>query len=169
MFVNLAGIGFDAAIAARFALSARRGFLRYCTIAATEIGRFKPREYTLAVGGDEQRHRAWMIVIANARQYGNGAVIAPNARPDDGRLDVVIVHDQPVWRVLWRTPHLFRGTLTERHGVTFRRVEALTIAGEAPLRFHVDGEVFEGADTLRVAIRAAVLPVKVPRAYSTNR
>jgi YegS/Rv2252/BmrU family lipid kinase len=169
MFVNLAGIGFDAAIAARFAVSARRGFLRYCTIALSEIGRYRPARYTLRLGPETREYRAWMIVVANARQYGNGAVIAPLARPDDGRLDLVIVHDQPAWRVLVRAGHLFRGTLTERTGVSFLQVESLTIAGEAPLLCHVDGEIVQGGTAVNVSIHAAALPLKVPAAYSTNR
>jgi YegS/Rv2252/BmrU family lipid kinase len=168
-FVNLAGIGFDAAIAARFAASARRGFVRYLTIAAAEIGRYRPKRYTLRIGGRVEEHRAWMIVLANARQYGNGAVIAPRARPDDGRLDLVIVHDQPVWRVLVRAPRLFRGTLNERDGVSFRLIDAATVAGEEPLAFHVDGEPVEGGRSLEASVHAAALPVKVPAAYSTKR
>jgi YegS/Rv2252/BmrU family lipid kinase len=169
LFVNLAGIGFDAAIAARFAVSARRGFMRYCTIAAVEMGRYTPRSYTLSIAGRDERQRAWMIVLANARQYGNGAVIAPGARPDDGRLDLVVVHDQPVWRVLMRAPRLFRGTLNERDGVSFRQIISATIAGDEPLGVHVDGEPVKAGLTLEASIHAAALAVKVPAAYSTKR
>jgi diacylglycerol kinase (ATP) len=49
------------------------------------------------------------VAIANGRQYGNGAVIAPHARLDDGRLDVVIVRDRARMRVLLELPVVFAG------------------------------------------------------------
>ena len=60
-------------------------------IGAREILRYRAREYTIRVGAETWQERALVIVCANARQYGGGAVVAPTARPDDGQLDVVTV------------------------------------------------------------------------------
>ena len=120
LFVNLAGIGLDAHVAALF--NARRrpapGTLPYLAIGTREILHYRAREYTIRVGSETWRERALVIVCANARQYGGGAVVAPTARPDDGQLEVVTVATRPPLLALRDALHLFRGTLDRAPGVT---------------------------------------------------
>ena len=59
-----------------------------------------------------------VMAIANARQYGNGALIAPEAQLDDGKLDIVVVDHRPAWRVLMHAPRLFSGTVAQVPGVS---------------------------------------------------
>ena len=120
LFVNLAGIGLDAQVAALFNARAgrRRGLWPYVAIGAREILRYRAREYTIRVGAETWQERALVIVCANARQYGGGAVVAPTARPDDGQLDVVTVATRPPLLALRDALHLFRGTLDRAPGVT---------------------------------------------------
>src|SRR6185312_15844992 len=61
--------------------------------------------------------RPLLIAIANSRQYGNGALIAPGALLDDGKLDLVVVNDMPAWRVLMHAPKMFAGTVARVRGV----------------------------------------------------
>ena len=98
LFVNLAGIGLDAAgrrAVQRPARPAGGGSGPYVAIGAREILRYRAREYTIRVGAETWQERALVIICANARQYGGGAVVAPTARPDDGQLDVVTVATRP--------------------------------------------------------------------------
>jgi len=93
LFFNVAGVGLDAQVAHRFAqrTTRRRGFLRYVAMTASEMARYRADQYTIVVGDETLRVRPLLIAIANGRQYGNGALIAPSARLDDGRLDLVVV------------------------------------------------------------------------------
>ncbi len=68
-FMNMAGVGFDAAVSARFAAGKRRGFVRYLSIAATGMRSYRPARYDVAVDGVTTSVVAWMIVLANSRQY----------------------------------------------------------------------------------------------------
>lgn len=164
LFVNLAGIGLDAHIAALFNARGgrRRGLLPYLAIGTREILRYRAREYTIRVGSETWQERALVIVCANARQYGGGAVVAPTARPDDGQLEVVTVATRPPLVALRDALHLFRGTLDRAPGVTTRRTPAVEISGSEPIPFHVDGEAVTGGPVLTVRIRPAVLRVRVP-------
>ena len=79
LFVNLAGLGFDAHVAARFASlhRSRRGFLRYAVIVFQELRRYQGAGYEMSCDGDQaSTHRAFLISFANGRQWGNGAIIA---------------------------------------------------------------------------------------------
>jgi len=82
LFFNLAGVGLDARIAHQFAATGlvRRGFRRYLEIASNEIFRRTKHEYAITVDGELRRSHVLLVAIANGRQYGNGALIAPTAR-----------------------------------------------------------------------------------------
>jgi YegS/Rv2252/BmrU family lipid kinase len=164
LFVNLCGIGLDAQVAARFnARGARpRGLWPYVAIGVREVLRYRARDYAIRVGAETWHERALIIVCANARQYGGGAVVSPAARPDDGQLDLVVVAARPPLVALRDALHLFRGTLDRAPGVRTARMPAVEIAGREPILFHVDGEAVTGGPVLSVRVRPAVLRVRVP-------
>ena len=161
LFFNIAGIGLDARVALRFAEGGlqRRGFARYLEIAAREVAFFKPHEYALTANGRDLRVRPLLIAIANARQYGNGALIAPDAQLDDGQLDLVVVDYMPAWRVLMHAPKLFAGTVAQVPGVSITRTSALGIASDAALVYHVDGEPHVGGQCVSARIYSRALRV----------
>ena len=103
-----------------------------------------------------------MVALPNSRQYGNGAVIAPNARVDDGRLDLVLVEARHPLASLWQARRLFTGGLPQAPGVLTRPVEHVTISSDRPIRFHVDGEVGDSESTLTGRVHRAALRVRVP-------
>ena len=165
LFFNIAGIGLDARIAHRFAATGlvRRGFARYLEIGLQEIVAFTPDDHTVAVDGEIIRERTLLIAIANARQYGNGALIAPDARIDDGRLDVVIVKARPALSALLQVPRVFMGQIARVRGVTIRTATAVEITSARPVVYHVDGEPFVGGASITARIRPNALTVRVRR------
>jgi YegS/Rv2252/BmrU family lipid kinase len=163
LFVNLCGIGLDAAVAAHFnRRRGRRGMLPYVALGVREILRYRAREYTLRAGAETWQERALLVVCANARQYGGGAVVAPTAQPDDGHLDIVTVAERPPLAALRDALHLFRQTLDRAPGVSTRRAPAVEITASEPILFHVDGEAVTGGTRVTVQIRPAALRVRVP-------
>jgi YegS/Rv2252/BmrU family lipid kinase len=163
LFFNLAGIGLDARIAHQFAATGlvRRGFRRYLEIAGSEIFARARHEYEIAIDGQRRRSQALLVAIANGRQYGNGALIAPHARIDDGKLDVVVVDDRSPWGVLRHAPTLFRGRLGEVPGVTMTSASRVEITASEPLIYHVDGEPCAGGSVVSARIRPSALRVRV--------
>jgi len=90
VFVSLAGIGFDGLVAAKYANTKIRGFLSYLRIATEEYQKYKPKKYKIDINGKTINQRALFIIFANSNQFGYNAPIAPEARVNDGLLDVVI-------------------------------------------------------------------------------
>jgi YegS/Rv2252/BmrU family lipid kinase len=161
LFFNVAGVGLDADVAHRFAASghARRGMAMYVVQSTAALVSYRATPMTLAVDGAAREVRPLLIAFANARQYGNGALIAPEARVDDGRLDVVVVDDRPLPGILWRVPALFRGKLATVPGVSMEKALAAQVTAPGTIRYHVDGEPCEAARTLTAAARAGALLV----------
>ena len=166
LFFNVAGVGLDARIAGRLAVAgARRGLAGYVQATTAELLRYRAQAYSICIGGggaSEILHEtALFIAIANSRQYGVGAQIAPHARLDDGRLELVVVRRQSVVRLIGRLPALFRGTLREGDGLVMRGTTDEQRASDQPVSFHVDGEPGDDAKTLQIRIHPHALSVRV--------
>lgn len=161
LFFNIAGLGLDAQVARRFAEGGlqRRGFVRYLELAAREVVSFVPLEYAVSADGHHLVVRPLLIAIANARQYGNGALIAPGAVLDDGKLDIVVVDNRPVWQVLMQAPKLFAGTVAQVPGVSTTRATSVAISADAALVYHVDGEPYVGGHLVKGSVHPRALRV----------
>jgi diacylglycerol kinase (ATP) len=164
LFFNIAGIGLDARVTHRFAANGlvRRGFLRYIEIAAQELFTFKSEVHTIVTDGASIRVNAMIIAIANARQYGNGALIAPAARLNDGRLDVVVIEGRSPFAALLHAPRLFTGQITGVRGVTHLHAQDIAVSSAGPMIYHVDGEPFIGGASITARSRPGALRVMVP-------
>lgn len=162
LFVNVAGIGIDAYIAARFndPGNVTRGLLGYARITGRALFTYTPADYRIvadSVDGARLATRAVIVSIANGAQYGNNARIAPGARFDDGMLDLVVVEETARWRTLAQIPKLFRGTAALVPGCTITRIRRATIECEAPMTYHVDGEPVAGGTRLEVRVHPGAL------------
>jgi diacylglycerol kinase (ATP) len=171
LFFNVAGVGFDARIADRLAApGARRGLLGYIVATLGELRSYEPGRYSIhnafdvegkALAPDIVDHPALFIALANSRQYGNGAQIAPKALLDDGMIEIVVVEPQSGLSIMRQVPSFFRGTLREGPGLLMRSASSMDIACSHPIRFHVDGEPRQGPELISLKTRRSVLTVKV--------
>lgn len=168
LFFNAAGIGFDAHVTAMFnnRPKGRRGLRSYVTIAARELFSYRPEEYTITADGETRHYPALLIALANSRQYGNGAVVAPTADLSDGRLDLVVIQSRLSLRALWEARRLFNGTIAKSANVEMRRITQATITGKRSLRLHVDGEPIPTTETsLTVRTHPLALRVRVGKVH----
>jgi diacylglycerol kinase (ATP) len=173
LFFNVAGVGFDARIAARLAApGARRGLVGYVLATVGELRRYEPGHYSIrnacdvdgnATAPDVIDHRALFIAIANSRQYGSGAQIAPKALLDDGMMEIVVVEPQSGFSIARQLPAFFNGTLQEGPGLLMRSAASMEITCDHPISFHVDGEPRLGPSSVALTTRRGVLLVRVSR------
>jgi YegS/Rv2252/BmrU family lipid kinase len=163
-FVNVSGLGFDAHVAHRFAgRSVARGQWAYVRVAWGGIFGFRPPVVRIEADGCEiWNGPALAVAIANTRQWGSGALIAPAARPDDGRLDVVAVAPRSVPSLLLQAPRLWAGTIGRARGVVMRPFATLVIDASVDTPWHVDGEPAGFTRRVHARVRPACLRVKVP-------
>lgn len=161
IFVNVAGVGFDARIAHRFnALRGRsNGFRTYFSQVVAELRAYGPEHYSLHLANRTIETDAMIVVFANAPQYGNRARVCPAARYDDGMLDMVVIRSRGALRDLWRARRLFTGSVLRDTGIHHETVERATIGAAVPLTYHVDGEPCEGPPRLDVRVLPAALLV----------
>ena len=173
LFFNVAGIGLDARIAGRLATEGhRRGLMGYVLATVAELRLYEACAYSIseakdargqALTGDITDRRALFIALANSRQYGSGAQIAPRALLDDGQMEVVIVEPQSSLQIARQLPAFFGGRLQEGPGIVMRSAASMEISCAQPIAFHVDGEPRTGPNRIRMHTRRGALLVKVTR------
>jgi len=158
-FLNIAGVGFDAAIARVFNARRQRGALGYVTGSLSLVWSYQCLQYQVQLGDETvSSEERFLIAFANGREYGNGIVLAPEASPSDGWLDAVVVSSGSAIRQLWRARRLAIGRLLPAEGVLRRRVQHATVSGDR-LDCHVDGETFEMSGTVTVRIEPGAIKI----------
>ena len=161
LFVNVAGIGFDAHVAARFNApgNRRRGLAGYVALVAREARRYAAGRYTIITPDARASVRALFVVLANGSQFGNRIHIAPRARVDDGALDLVIVEEHSRLATLWSMRRLITGSVDRAPQWSSRAIRQARIESDAPMMFHVDGEPVQGGTTLEARVHAGALQI----------
>ena len=167
-FASAGGIGFDAQVAA--AMIARSGWQAgragYLFTTLSELRRFSNRRVRLSVDGISSDHDVLLVAIANGAYYGGGMRIAPEARPDDGFLDICVVGDISRVTAIRQLPNLYRGTHVRHAQVSMHRGRSVEVEGDATTRVHLDGEPFGGLP-LRVSLAPGAVLVAAPPATET--
>jgi len=161
LFVNLAGIGLDAYVAARFndPTNRRRGPRMYVELTARALLHYRCQEYTIVANGERRAVCALFIVAANGAEFGNRILIAPGARVDDGALDLVVVEERSRFGTICRVPWLVARSIDRVSVWSSQRVTDATIESDSPMPYHVDGEPMVGGSSLRIRTHPGALSV----------
>ena len=132
--------GFDATVNERANLMHHpKGPSRYIIALGIELAKLKPYHYTLTLDGTEMTVDANMVSIGNGVSLGGGMKITPDAKLDDGLLDVLIVKPLSRLNFLRIFPSVFKGTHVRHPKVSILRAENVRIAGDGVV-VYADGE-----------------------------
>ena len=168
-FVNVAGFGFDiAVIEDSKEVRWLGGPLLYVYCALRQLYRFPGFPVGVAVdGGPERRAEMLMLVFANAKVFGGGFKIAPQADLADGQLDAVAFANMPLRRRLPIMVKLLRGTHGADPAVEVVRGRSFRLRFDAPPAYETDGD-WHRARSADIEVQAipAALRVLVPAASS---
>ena len=170
LFTCTCGLGFDAHIAWVMNQSEHRGGWQYLRLVLKESLIYKPVEVTWEMDGLVRTEKVLMLTIANARQFGNHALIAPLAQIDDGQLDVVMWKPFSKWLYPLVGLALLLGVSHWFPFVEIYRGSKIVIHHSSGQLYHVDGEPFQFAgfpmlvQSIRGGIRARIPSgVRIPK------
>ena len=152
--VNIAGIGFDAAVAERINRGIRTlsGTAAYVAGVFQTLVAYQPVRIELEMDEETVRLPVFLCAVANASSYGGGMRIAPKASLEDGLMDVILVGDVSKGQFLAAFPRVFRGTHLTHPAVKSYRARRVRIKTELPTAFLIDGELVE-ADEIEFRIQ----------------
>jgi diacylglycerol kinase (ATP) len=158
--LNVAGIGLDSFVAHSFNDLKLRGFLPYVWLTLKTFFRLRPFHVKIQIDGEEiVSEKLFVLTIANTRQFGNNAFIAPDALPNDGKIDLVLIRPFPkIFGPLF-VIRLFTKKINKSRYVYHLRTDKEIVIQTDENRFHVDGEPFCISGEVVVRIKKEVLKV----------
>jgi len=162
-FANVGSVGMSGAVAQRAngmskALGGKVSFFYALTRVFLE---WQNTEVTVQVDEGERRGRMHDVVVANGVWHGGGMKLAPDARPDDGAFDVVLIGDVSKLDFLTTAPKIYKGNHVHHPKVEVLRSARVEVDAPEVLPIEVEGEqVGTTPATFEVVPRA--LRVRVP-------
>jgi diacylglycerol kinase (ATP) len=165
LFANVASAGMSGAIAQRAndtskALGAKVSYL-WATFAV--FAGWSAVETRLTVDGESRSGPMFDVVVANARYFGGGMKMCPDAEPDDGLLDVVAIGDVTKRDLVVTMPKIYRGTHLPHPKAAAMRGRVVTVETDEPVPVELDGEQ-PGTTPARFEVLQGALRLRVPGA-----
>ena len=157
--------GFDAE-ANRWANSVTKlsGTALYVAAVLRTLAVYRPCPFRVTVDGEVHETPAWMVAVGNSRAYAGGMHIVPDARMDDGLLDVCVIGNLSRLQILRHFPKVFRGAHLSVAGIETYRGARVTVEalGRDGMEVWADGERV-GPLPATMEPRPAALRVRVPQ------
>ncbi len=156
----LSGLGFDAEVAQEFATKATRGLMMYTQQSIIQFFKAHPYQFEIMVDGFSFYTDAFFISIANSNQFGNNFTIAPEAKLDDGLLDIVIVQKMKKATLPFAILKQIRGNNklqqivqdVQKKNVLYFQTPSLQIKNPMLAPLHIDGEPESTSELFNVEI-----------------
>ncbi len=153
LFINGVGAGFEGAVAK--SLSAKKklpGKTSYLLTILQKIFSYRSRHFTIMTGDKVITGKKLLVDISNGRRAGGGFHIAPEARANDGLLDLVLADALSSLRRLIYLPVIEKGKHLGLSIITHLPVRSVRIQSLEIIQYHLDGEYAEATE-LNITIR----------------
>jgi YegS/Rv2252/BmrU family lipid kinase len=162
-FANGMDIGFGAHGARNVALVPRflTGFGAYLAALVLTMVRYPSLRVRLQLDDAPPFELATtMTAVMNGTTFGGSFRVCPEARPDDGLLDLLLVDAVSRLEILQLVPKILRGAHAGDPRLRLVRAKRVTIDSDAPLLLEADGELaFDGMRKLQIDVLPGALRV----------
>lgn len=160
----MAGMGLDAAVVSATRLKRQLGWLAYAFTGAAHLGD-SPATFTIRLdGGAPITRTAHSVVAGNSGLLPGGWTLLPDARLDDGLLDVGILAPKGVLGWPRLTARVLTNSQVEDGQLERFQAREVEITAHHVVPREVDGEIVAPGTRLRVSVRPAALAVRAPLA-----
>jgi YegS/Rv2252/BmrU family lipid kinase len=157
---NTLGMGFDAAtVINSHAITRVQGLAMYLVAVIQTILRdHQAPRMQISTDREEIDRELLMLTLCNGGREGGGFMMAPDAKPDDGVFEYVMV-DYVSRAMMFRLiPEFMRGTHTRFKQVHLGSFRRLKLVADRPLLIHTDGEIFANAATQVQELTVELIP-----------
>ena len=157
---NTLGIGFDATVTIHtHTLPVIRGFLMYFTAVMQTIA-LNHEAPLMKIKTDEEtwEEKNMMFVICNGPREGGGFLVAPDAVVDDGVFHYAAIRKVSRLMMLRLVPEVMNGTHGRFQQIRMGTLRNMELHADAPLRIHIDGEIFSGFGTDLRGLKLEIFP-----------
>jgi diacylglycerol kinase (ATP) len=162
-FANVGSVGMSGAVARRANSTSKAlgGRLTFFYALTREFVVWRNTEVAVEVDAETRHGRMHDVVVANGGYHGGAMKLAPDARPDDGLFDVVLIGDVSKLDFLTTAPKLYSGRHIGHPKVEVLRGARVVVDAPVALPLETDGEVL-GTTPARFEIVPRAYRVRVP-------
>ncbi len=162
-FFNVAGVGMSGAVAKRTNESSKAlgGKVSYLWSTLAVFARWRNTEVRVTVGEESRAGRMHEVVVANGRFLGGGMMMCPEAEPDDGLFDVLLIGDITKTDLVMTLPRIYRGTHLPHPKAELLRGATVAVDSGEPLPIQLDGEQ-PGTTPVRFDLAPGALRLRAP-------
>jgi YegS/Rv2252/BmrU family lipid kinase len=163
VFANVASAGMSGAIAKRAneTTKALGGKASYAWATFAVFARWSASDVRVTVDDQVREGRMFDVVVANGRSFGGGLKICPDAEPDDGLFDVLLIGDITKRDLVLTMPRIYRGTHLPHPKAELLRGTTVTVETEQAMPVELDGEQ-PGTTPARFEAVPRALRLRVP-------
>lgn len=137
--INVSGAGFDGEVTKEFEKT-NRGFFNYIKVSIQTFFRYTPIQITFKEENLKKHNGKYLMLnLANTRQFGNNAYIAPQAKLDDGLIDLVLVKKFPLYHSPLFAYRMFSKNLIANRYLDYLKISEITFETNTQ-NWHIDGE-----------------------------
>ncbi|MFK7970311.1 MAG: diacylglycerol kinase family protein [Bacteroidia bacterium] len=141
-FLNIAGLGFDAYVAANFLSNKKNlGAWDYLSGLLRGLISYAPGNARIHINGQTIEGKAFIVAAGICKYFGGGMKITPEAEPSDGLFDLTIVQNISKLKLVTALPKIYKGTFLSMPEVTHIRSKTIDIEANEPLYLQIDGEL----------------------------
>lgn len=161
-YVNVGGAGFDSEVNEHAnGVKHLKGTAKYIYSTFVVLSRFKAGNFTVKVDGQDHAFRGMMLAVGNASSYGGGMLVCPDAKSDDGVLDICVIQELPKRQFVMTFPKVFKGRHVGHRAVQMLRGTKVEISADRPFLVYADGERV-GSLPATFTVEPQALPVVAP-------
>ena len=158
--LHLADVGLNAQLVKYFEESNWRGMLGYAKVLLKTLWRTQPIKMFIETDNEKLLRKAYMVVIANSRTYGTGAVINPSGDIGDGKFEVVIVRRLAFSELI---KMIFLHKRYDPRKVEVYRTTKVCITAKKNIYFQSDGEYLGKRKNVQATILSSQLSILKPQ------
>jgi diacylglycerol kinase (ATP) len=159
--LHLSDAGFNARIVKRFEEEGSKGLLGYGKQMLKEIfSKKKKIAFDLYAKNARKRYKVQMVVIANARMFGTGAIINPIGLLDDGEFEIIIIRLYKWWMLFYIIRMFFSGKTDKLQHVRVIKTDRAEITFEKMTDIQIDGEIINGVGKLDISIIPSAVKIR---------
>jgi YegS/Rv2252/BmrU family lipid kinase len=142
-YLGIASSGFDSDagdLANATPLRHKLGRLVYVYAALRALRAWRPAHWEVVIDGVPRSFDGYSVAVCNSGVFGGGMLLAPDARLDDGILEVVTIADRPKRNYLAALPKVFNGAHLREPGVELVQAREVAFHADRPFNVQADGD-----------------------------
>ncbi len=165
-FINIAGIGFEALVVKKTNKQKDKGrssnAIYFFNLLSSLIS-FTKTNADIIIDGKRNKCKIFSVNVGNGRYCGGGMRQTPDARPDDGLLDITVIKEMGRIEIIRNLKILYDGTILSHPKVDGYRSNNLRVETESLLFAEADGESLG-----HTPVEFGIIPSAVNIVYGTK-